>query len=299
MPFIVSFGSFIDETSVLADLILPDHSFLESWVDSAPESGSLDAVTSVAGPVMKPLLPHARDGGRAARRRRQAEEAARPAVEDVRRDAEGVDRPLGDDAWTTRRSRAAGGASCRRSAAASAERRPKARRRRCSVAAAVRRRRRRSIRSTSCRTPSLQFFDGSLAHLPWLQELPDPMTSAMWSSWVEINPQTAARLQHRAGRHRRSRVVAGHAARAGVHLPGHRARHGRDAGRPGTRDVHALRERARRRTRSRSSRRSTEAGDRRAGLGGDARQDRARRRRRRTADPVRRRDARASETETR
>ena len=39
VPFIVSFGSFIDDTSVLADLILPDHSFLESWVDAAPESG--------------------------------------------------------------------------------------------------------------------------------------------------------------------------------------------------------------------------------------------------------------------
>jgi anaerobic selenocysteine-containing dehydrogenase len=42
--------------------------------------------------------------------------------------------------------------------------------------------------------PSLQFGDGSSAHLPWLQEMPDPLTSAMWSSWVEINPQTAERL---------------------------------------------------------------------------------------------------------
>jgi len=33
------------------------------------------------------------------------------------------------------------------------------------------------------------------AHLPWLQEMPDPLTSAMWSSWLEINPQTAERLQ--------------------------------------------------------------------------------------------------------
>jgi len=24
--------------------------------------------------------------------------------------------------------------------------------------------------------------------------MPDPLTSAMWSSWIEINPQTAARL---------------------------------------------------------------------------------------------------------
>ena len=39
-PFIASFGSFVDDTSVLADLILPDHSFLETWVDAAPESGA-------------------------------------------------------------------------------------------------------------------------------------------------------------------------------------------------------------------------------------------------------------------
>jgi hypothetical protein len=30
--------------------------------------------------------------------------------------------------------------------------------------------------------PSQAFLDGSLAHLPWLQELPDPLTSAMWNS---------------------------------------------------------------------------------------------------------------------
>src|SRR5262249_20105690 len=55
VPFILSFGSFIDETSVLADLILPDHSFLESWVHSAPESGSKLATSTVAPPVMEPL----------------------------------------------------------------------------------------------------------------------------------------------------------------------------------------------------------------------------------------------------
>ena len=55
LPFIVSFGSFLDETSILADLILPDHSFLESWAEAAPESGSMVAVLGVAPPVMKPL----------------------------------------------------------------------------------------------------------------------------------------------------------------------------------------------------------------------------------------------------
>ena len=55
VPFIASFGSFLDETSVLADLILPDHSFLESWVESVPESGATTPVASVAGPAMRPL----------------------------------------------------------------------------------------------------------------------------------------------------------------------------------------------------------------------------------------------------
>jgi anaerobic selenocysteine-containing dehydrogenase len=41
---------------------------------------------------------------------------------------------------------------------------------------------------------SQAFLDGSLAHLPWLQELPDAISTAMWSSWVEINAQTAKRL---------------------------------------------------------------------------------------------------------
>src|SRR5581483_8655735 len=55
VPYIVSFGNFIDETSVMADLILPDHSFLESWVQAMPESGSKTAVVTSAGPVMQPL----------------------------------------------------------------------------------------------------------------------------------------------------------------------------------------------------------------------------------------------------
>ena len=42
--------------------------------------------------------------------------------------------------------------------------------------------------------PSLQFSEGSGANLPWLQELPDPTSSAMWGLPVEIDPRTAASL---------------------------------------------------------------------------------------------------------
>src|SRR5262245_5260983 len=55
IPFIVSFGSFVDDTSRFADLLLPDHSFLESWIDSLPEAGAASAVVNAAGPVMRPL----------------------------------------------------------------------------------------------------------------------------------------------------------------------------------------------------------------------------------------------------
>lgn len=42
--------------------------------------------------------------------------------------------------------------------------------------------------------PSMTFGDGRHAGLPWLQEMPDPMTTASWHTWMEINPATAAQL---------------------------------------------------------------------------------------------------------
>jgi anaerobic selenocysteine-containing dehydrogenase len=43
------------------------------------------------------------------------------------------------------------------------------------------------------------FYDGSLAHLPWMQEAPDPLSTVMWGTWVEINPKTAEKLAVRQG----------------------------------------------------------------------------------------------------
>jgi anaerobic selenocysteine-containing dehydrogenase len=36
--------------------------------------------------------------------------------------------------------------------------------------------------------------DGSGANRPWLQEIPDPTTTVVWNSWVEMNPATADKL---------------------------------------------------------------------------------------------------------
>ncbi len=54
IPFIVSFSSFMDETAKLADIILPDHHFLEGYRDVPAPDGVGKAVTSLSAPVVKP-----------------------------------------------------------------------------------------------------------------------------------------------------------------------------------------------------------------------------------------------------
>jgi molybdopterin-containing oxidoreductase family iron-sulfur binding subunit len=46
---------------------------------------------------------------------------------------------------------------------------------------------------------SVALFDGRGANRPWLQELPDPITQAVWDTWVEINPADAELLSIRTG----------------------------------------------------------------------------------------------------
>lgn len=46
---------------------------------------------------------------------------------------------------------------------------------------------------------SIQFGDGTGANLPWLQELPDPASSAMWGLPLEIDPATAGKVGVRNG----------------------------------------------------------------------------------------------------
>ncbi|HEX9666861.1 MAG TPA: molybdopterin-dependent oxidoreductase [Thermodesulfobacteriota bacterium] len=47
--------------------------------------------------------------------------------------------------------------------------------------------------------PSYRYYDGRGANKPWLQELPDALTTAVWDSWVEIHPDTAGKIGIREG----------------------------------------------------------------------------------------------------
>jgi len=43
-------------------------------------------------------------------------------------------------------------------------------------------------------SPRLGFWDGRHANLPWLQEAPDQISKVVWDSWAEIHPSTAKKL---------------------------------------------------------------------------------------------------------
>jgi len=191
IPFIASFGNFIDETSILADLILPDHSFLESWVDDIPESGADVAVASVAPPAMRPIhqtrsMPdvlldiHHRLAKPAAPALpwKTYEEMLKESFEtlssapDTWKNAK-----LNGGLWETKK---LGDSPHVPQFPRSAE---------------------AEFDGEGTQFPfhflpykSQSFLDGSLAHLPWLQELPDVLSTAMWSSWVEVHTETAKGL---------------------------------------------------------------------------------------------------------
>lgn len=170
-PFIVSFGSFIDETSALADLILPDHSFLESWVDAAPESGSAKAAPSTFGPVMRPLYDTRSTPDVLLEISRRLAKPITPALPNTFEEfLNAASTPLTSTG-------------------------------RLSDVIAEYNYVDPQFDGDAAQYPyhfmpyaSQGLYDGSLAHLPWLQELPDPMTSGMWCSWVEINENKAREL---------------------------------------------------------------------------------------------------------
>lgn len=205
VPFIASFGSFIDETSNFADLILPDHSYLESWIDDVPESGTTGTTVSIAPPTMLPLhdtrgmpdvlldIAH-RLGGRTSQALpwKSYEEMLQATITPLRHLPGSISADSDDEFWKKVKEQggwwSASGSIAPRPQTLSRSFRP------------LKNQEPQFDGSTAefpfhfLPYPSQQFFDGTLANLPWMQEMPDVLSTGMWSSWVEINPQTAGRL---------------------------------------------------------------------------------------------------------
>jgi anaerobic selenocysteine-containing dehydrogenase len=204
VPFIASVGSFVDETSILADLLLPDHTPLESLLDDSPSSGTTRAVANVAPPAMSPLhntrsMPDVlltvaqQVGGDVAKSLpwKTYEDAVKASFAPYAKQTNGsVTGKDADDFWT--KVQAAGGWWSNDSAATPV---------RAGKSSGAVKNIAAQFDGDAGQFPfyflpfaSQMFYDGSLAHLPWMQEAPDPLSSAMWSTWIEIHPATAQKL---------------------------------------------------------------------------------------------------------
>ena len=224
VPFIASFASFLDESSVMADVILPSHTTLERWVDDVPEPGTGFSVRTVGQPVVEPrwdtrdpgdvLIETAKAlGGTAA--------AALPfdnmeaAVKESFRSMHaglGTGAESDFDAFFKKATDAGGfwgtaptaeqgaeGGGQKAEGARGQTRQPA---RRVNFVMPGQPVAARPFAGDAGQMPfmlhlypSAAFADGRTAHLPWLQEMPDPMTTVMWGSWVELNPETAHKLE--------------------------------------------------------------------------------------------------------
>ncbi len=192
---VVSFASFMDETAAAADLILPEHTPLESWNDHQPQVG----VHTLMQPTINPLFDTKATGDvlisvaarigdleaarfqwpdypsylRDAWRAVQREFAPGEGFESFWRSAlsrGGVWRDVATLPVTL--NRAVAGVDFEEATLDGDERMP----------------------YTLLAYPSPTLYDGRGANRPWLQELPDPVTKVVWNSWIEIHPEAAARL---------------------------------------------------------------------------------------------------------
>ncbi len=182
VPFKVSFSLYPDETTELCDLVLPDLHSLESWGDADAGRGAI----GLQQPAMDPVYAGARATADVLIELGQKDpaNAARYATRDYRSWLIGRF-PGGMTVFTTSLQKGMGtGALVARAPSAAA----------VSPAPAAITLERTSGDFYLVTYPSPVLGDGRGANKPWLQELPDPVTKVLWSSWVEIHPETANRL---------------------------------------------------------------------------------------------------------
>ena len=190
VAFKVSFSLYPDETTEICDLVLPDLHSLEQWGDSEPSRNSI----AVQQPAMDPVFPGSRSTADVliGIARKSSTVAARFTQPDYRswlvarlpggtpQRSGLLSRGIGEGSVLRRESASSSAASTSSSSSSPVVRA-------ASVAPAA-------GEFFLVAYPSATLGDGRGANKPWLQELPDPVTKVLWSSWVELHPETAQRL---------------------------------------------------------------------------------------------------------
>jgi anaerobic selenocysteine-containing dehydrogenase len=189
IPFIASFSTFMDESTVLADLILPDCSYLESWDIKATPIDETRIAVNVSQPVVKLDL--------------NARQTADVLIK--------LCREIGaaDFSFPYENTEELVKKTIEKLATPSPETTADSILEKGTLITEVQEKSKEPALYEPFRTFTEASVDdayqltliayahaglGERANLPSLQELPDPMTAVMWGSWVEINPRTAASL---------------------------------------------------------------------------------------------------------
>lgn len=201
VPFIVSFATLLDDTALRADLILPDNAALESWGDVIPAAGSRGKVYGMMQPVVTPLYDTrqfadvllataSRLGGAMAATLPQESFVEYLKASVAQRFSTGKEEDF-ESLWVELLSN--GGQF--------APDQGQQKHYRWTSAAGVPEPPTPAFAGDAKQFPlhlqvfpSTALYDGRGAALPWLQQMPDPMSTVVWGSWIEINPKTAAVL---------------------------------------------------------------------------------------------------------
>lgn len=208
--FIVSFSSFMDETTVMADLILPDRVFLEDWGDDVPEPGPGYQVVGMQQPVVNPLsdldprsfgdllLSLAQEMGQEAALPWASMEAAlKASAETLYNSGRGTSRQAASagDLWNLMLQQ---GGWWDESATGP---QPPVRIGLLNNIAAQGREPAYAGTGDFYLLPFAHntLMDGRNAHIPWMQGVPDPITTVTWQTWVELNVGTAESMGLREG----------------------------------------------------------------------------------------------------
>ncbi len=196
--FCVSFSSFLDESTEWADLVLPDRAMLESWGDHVVGSG--DPTIGLSQPVVMPLYTDTRQVGDAfldLGRRLGLEAIHSSTFYDLLREQWQIfldKKPHEkapdwfEQAWVSHLQQGGWWHESIRTPY------PLSFKPSHHYEPAILSGDEREFPFILYPYPSMTIGHGEGANRPWLQELPDTMTTVVWGSWVEVNPKTAQEL---------------------------------------------------------------------------------------------------------
>ena len=209
IPFVVSFSSFLDETAQYADLVLPDRTSIESWGDDVPDPGPGYQTIALQQPVVVPFADSLAFGdvlltivdelgirqktGLPWQDMRSALKDGADRLFELKRGEINAGSSeefwlgiLQRGGWWDTKALADGGFTVTPQASLSPSE--------------------PTFSGDVNRYPfhllpfhSNSVGDGVGSHLPWLQSMPDPLVTAVWSTWIELNTDRANELGIREG----------------------------------------------------------------------------------------------------